>query len=68
MTEFQSFVHDLPELVHVAFRRARNINQIDRNDALVEASIVLMDTRLVVQSLFRISECASIGEAIRCKE
>ena len=41
VAQLEAFVEDLPERIHVTFRRAGDIDQIDGDDALVEAAVVL---------------------------
>ena len=48
VAQLQALVEDFPELLLVALRGARNIDQIDGDDALVEAAVVLRLARLVV--------------------
>ena len=67
VTEFQTFVKDVPEFIFVLLTGAGDVHQIDGHDALVEAAVILMFAALPV---FRVSDVANPGvrETIRCQE
>ena len=64
--KLKTLFEDAPELVHVAIRRASNVYQIDGNDALVEAAIVLGLARFVVSCVCHIA--ISVARTIGSQE
>ena len=51
VAQLQALVKDLPELVHVLMRRERHVGEIDGDNALVKAAVVLGLTRLPVAGI-----------------
>ena len=41
VAELAALLEDVPELLHVAVRRKRDVDEVERDDALVEAAVVL---------------------------
>jgi len=42
MAQFQSLIENLPETVHISLRRTSHIDQVNRDNTLVETSIEFM--------------------------
>ncbi len=42
VAELESLIENLPELIHVAVGRAGHIDEVDRDNALIEAAVVLV--------------------------
>lgn len=48
VAQFQPFLEDCPELLFIAIRRACYIREIDRYDALIKASVILVFSAVVL--------------------
>ena len=51
VAQLEALLEDLPELVHVAAGGQRHVGQVDGDDALVEAAVVLGLARVIVLGL-----------------
>ena len=66
VAQLQALIEDFPELLLVALRGTRDIDQVDGNDALVEAAVVLRLARFVVARVGHI--VVAVARAVGGKE
>ena len=66
MAEFQALIEDLPELLGIAAGGKRHVRKVDGHDALVETTVVLGFSRLVVLGTGNV--VVAVARAIRREE
>ena len=67
VTKLHALVEDLPEFVHVAVGAQSDVDKVDGDDALIEASVILMLAGDVVARVRDVAD-ARVGEAVGCQE
>ena len=66
VAELAALVEEAPELLHVAVRGKRDVDEVDRDDALVEAAVVLRLAGLVVLGARDVA--VAVARAVRREE
>ena len=48
VAEFQSLIHQFPELVHIPAGRTCHIHKVDRYDTLIESAVVFFARHIII--------------------